>query len=158
MNTQWQISSLCILLTAGLLAAAMASFTSGAPEGDVKGVEPRPVEDDMHEFMEYAFEPAYKRLQAAMAKEPADNGGWKAIKGESLQLAEGGNLLLIRTPQDDASIWREMSAAVRGAGGELYAAAKKKDFVASRKSYETLLLKCNAYHDKFAGGEHQLSP
>ena len=112
----------------------------------------------MHEFMEYAFEPAYKRLQAAMAKEPADNGGWKAIKGESLQLAEGGNLLLIRTPQDDASIWREMSAAVRGAGGELYAAAKKKDFVASRKSYETLLLKCNACHDKFAGGEHQLSP
>ena len=141
MNTQWQISSLCILLTAGLLAAAMASFTSGAPEGDVKG-----------------FEPAYTRLQAAMAKEPADNGGWKAIKGESLQLAEGGNLLLIRTPQDDASIWREMSAAVRGAGGELYAAAKKKDFVASRKSYETLLLKCNACHDKFAGGEHQLSP
>ena len=29
----------------------------------------------MHEFMEYVFEPNYKRLKVVMASEPADNAG-----------------------------------------------------------------------------------
>jgi hypothetical protein len=52
----------------------------------------------------------------------------------------------------------EWSVAVRATGGDLYQAAKKKDFPAARKHYETMLTKCNACHTQFAHGEHQLSP
>ena len=51
-----------------------------------------------------------------------------------------------------------MSSEVRAAGGQLYQAAKKKDLTAARTHYETMLKKCNACHQKFADGEHQLKP
>jgi hypothetical protein len=120
--------------------------------------KPAPVEESMHEFMEYVFEPAYKRLKVAMAAAPTDNAGWKAIKGDSLPLAEAGNLLLTRLPDDDAAAWAGHSAKVRDFGGQLYGAAKKKDFPAARKAYESMIQNCNACHDQFAGGSHILKP
>ena len=84
------------------------------------GPKPAPVEESMHEFMEYVFEPAYKRLKVAMAAAPADNAGWKAIKGDSLPLAEAGNLLLTRLPDDDAAAWAGHSVKVRDFGVQLY--------------------------------------
>ena len=119
---------------------------------------PEPVEDDMHEFMEYVFQPTYRRLKAEMAEQPADNQAWKAIKSDSLILAEGGNLLLIRTPDEKADSWNEHSAAVRELAGELYASAKAKDYAAAREHYTTMLQKCNSCHNDFADGEHQLKP
>jgi hypothetical protein len=120
--------------------------------------KPRPVEKDMHEFMEYVFEPTYQRLKQSMASEPADNPRWKRIKSDALILAEGGNLLLLRTPPEDSKTWDENSAAVRDLGGKLYASAKKKDYPSARRDYEAMLVNCNACHTKFAKGEHQLTP
>jgi hypothetical protein len=48
--------------------------------------------------------------------------------------------------------------AVRDSAGQLYKAARKKDFDASRKSYEQMLTKCNSCHKQFAGGKHMLAP
>ena len=112
----------------------------------------------MHEFMEYVFQPTYKRLKSSIAVEPADNNAWKGIKADALILAEGGNLLLLRSPKEDAAAWSDLSAAVRESGGSLYQSAKKKDYKSARQQYEVMLKKCNACHDKFADGEHQLSP
>ena len=39
-----------------------------------------------------------------MAAAPADNAGWKAVKSDALILAEGGNLLLLRQPPDEADV------------------------------------------------------
>lgn len=122
------------------------------------GADTKPVEPDMHEFMEYAFEPGYKRLKASLAAEPADKAAWKGIKGDSLTLAEAANLLIMRAPDKDSKEWTEMSIAVREAGGSLYQAAKKKDYKDARQHFEIMLKKCNACHDHFADGEHQLSP
>jgi hypothetical protein len=109
-----------------------------------------PVESDMHEFMEYVFQPTYLRLQKLMASEPADNQGWKGIKADALTLAEGGNLLLIRVPKEDGKQWVQHSVQARDLGGQLYQAAKKKDFKSARKHYETMLTKCNACHQQLA--------
>jgi hypothetical protein len=158
-RTWWSL--LCLLVTLGFLLGAMHTDRPVAAQAAKGAAEaaPRPVEDDMHEFMEYYFEPAYLRLKAAMASAPADNRGWKAIKGESLALAEGGNLLLLRAPQDEqAAVWRQLSLGVRELGGKLYDAGKKKDFAAARTHYETLLQRCNKCHDAFADGKHQLAP
>lgn len=117
-----------------------------------------PVEKDMHEFMEYAFEPTFKRLKPAMAAQPADNTGWKVIKADGLILAEGGNLLLARQPEEHADVWVQLATTVRKHGGELYAAGKKKDFAAASMAYTAMIENCNACHKKFADGEHQLEP
>lgn len=117
-----------------------------------------PVESDMHEFMEYVFQPSYKRLQAAMASEPADNAGWKAIKAEALVLAESGNLVILRGGDEDRAAWIAHASGSRTHGGKLYAAAREKNFAAAQEHYKAMLQSCNACHDQFAGGEHQLSP
>ena len=139
----------------GVLVSLMGGSTLTGEE-EVSLV--RPVDDDMHHFMEYVFEPSYKRLKTQMAEEPKDKEGWKAIKGDSLTLAEVANLLMTRAPDEDADAWREQSAAVRVHGGELYQAARKSDFAAARKAYVTMLNNCNACHTKFADGKHQLQP
>mgnify|MGYP002623403585 FL=1 len=130
--------------------------TQAAAAAAQNGIEP--VEPDMHEFMEHVFQPTFKRLRTAMAAEPADNAVWKAIKADSLILAEGGNLLLMRTPTDDAADWAKHSVHVRDFGSHLYRAAKTKDFPAARKGYESMVTNCNACHHQFAGGEHILKP
>lgn len=126
--------------------------------GQLGAAEPKPVESDMHEFMEYVYQPTYKRLKAAMASEPTQNSAWKEIKSTSLILAESGNLLLSRAPEKAADEWNEYSIATRDLGGDLYRAAKKKDYAAAMTSYKAMLQKCNACHTTYAHGEHQLSP
>ena len=122
------------------------------------GANPEAVDDDMHHFMEYVFEPNYKRLKGQMATAPQENAAWKAIKGDALTLAECANLLLLRGPEERASQWRRLSIAVRKNGGNLYQAARATDYAAARESYTTMLNNCNRCHQLFADGEHQLEP
>jgi hypothetical protein len=119
---------------------------------------PVPVDTSMHDFMEGVFQGPYKRLKTAMAEEPKDNAGWKAIRSEALILAEGGNLLLLRKPAKDAEEWVKYSVATRDAGAELFKAAKAKDFAASKKAYKAMLNHCNACHKKFDEENHEITP
>lgn len=145
---------------AGCLLAALAPNMSGtawsgpaAPADDVQ-----PVEDSMHEFMEYVFQPTYLRLKATMAAAPADNKGWKAIKADSLVLAESCNLLFSRAPEGSAADWIAHAKASREKGGALYAAGKAKDFAAATTAWKTMLESCNACHKQFEDGKHILQP
>lgn len=151
------LGSAGLILIVSLGSLIVARHRTSAAEG-AASASAKPVEPDMHEFMEYAFEPAYKRLKLAMAAEPADKSGWKGIKADSLVLAEGGNLLLLRRPRENVATWNELSAAVRNSGGLLYQAAKQRDFAAAREHYQLMLKNCNVCHNEFAGGEHQLEP
>jgi len=144
-----------ILITANALRTQP---TAVATERTTDVTELKPVDDDMHHFMEYVFEPNYKRLKAGLAANPKDKSGWKSIKGDSLTLAEGANLLLLRSPEKNADDWRKLSVDVRRFGGEVYQAARKADYTAARKSYVAMLRCCNSCHKQFADGEHQLKP
>lgn len=137
-------------------AKPMAASDSG--EGESAGAKVEPVEADMHELMEYAFEEPYKRLKAALATPPADRAAWKVIKSDALLLAEGGNLLLSRGPEKHRDAWERHSVEVRTVGAALYKAAKTRDHAAARPEWEALVQKCNACHNAFADGEHQLTP
>ncbi len=143
-----------------LVGLSFALPVSQVPEAQAQSVSEgsQPVESDMHEFMEYMFQPTYKRLQKSIAAEPTDKAGWKGIKADSLVLAEAGNLLLHRGPKEALAAWDDLSMAVRDDGSKLYQSAKARDFKSARQHYERMITKCNACHDKFAEGEHQLSP
>jgi hypothetical protein len=99
------VATLSILgfLTALFVFSNMSSTTAPAVAADdAKAAAAAPVEDDMHEFMEYVFEPTFKRLQQQMAVKEKDRAVWKQIKSDSLILAEGGNLTMMRGGKDSA--------------------------------------------------------
>lgn len=150
------------LLGLGAAATLAACCGWGATAADPAPAAPSaaevPVEPDMHEFMEYVFEPGYKRLKVAMTAAPADAKGWKPIKGEALALAEACNLLLHRVPESDGAKWTASAVGARDAGKAFYAAAKKKDFPAAQAAYGAMLKQCNTCHTDFADGKHQLMP
>jgi hypothetical protein len=116
-----------------------------------------PVEDDMHEFMEYVFQPTYLRLKQSMAALNANQTDWKAIKSDALILAESTNLLLHRGQTDDPA-WSKHAVATRQAGATFYAAAKASDVEQTRAGYVGMLTRCNACHEEFTGGEPKLVP
>lgn len=117
-----------------------------------------PVEDSMHEFMEYVFQPTYVRLKASMATAPADNKGWKAIKSDSLILAESCNLLFNRKPEEHGEDWVKHAVAAKASGAALYGAAKTKEFETATAAWKSMLNNCNACHKQFEDGKHILQP
>ncbi|MDA1232299.1 MAG: hypothetical protein O2856_16115 [Planctomycetota bacterium] len=156
-------------LASSLLAAAIVvvgvafaySTTNDAHASDspvVDADDAAPVEESMHEFMEYVFQPTYLRLKATMATAPADNKGWKALKSDSLILAESCNLLFVRQPDEHADDWTKHAIAAKASGAELYKAAREKNFEAASTAYKAMLNNCNACHKQFEEGKHMLQP
>ena len=152
-------TTLCLLIILGLFGWGMMAANSSATADEPKpSAGPQPVDTSMHHFMEYVFEPNYKRLKASLASEPKDKQAWKGIKGDALTLAEATNLLMVRGPKQNGYAWAPLSLAVRTRGSELYQAARKSDYTAARKAYTAMLTNCNACHEKYADGKHQLQP
>jgi hypothetical protein len=120
--------------------------------------EIRPVDVNMHDFMEGMFQVPYRRLKAAMEKQPTDPAGWKALRSDALILAEGSNLLLVRKPEKDVADWLKYSSASRDAGADLIKAAKQNNFEASKEAYLRMLDHCNACHKQFENGKHIMKP
>lgn len=118
----------------------------------------KPVEADVHEFMEYAFEPFFHELKESLAESPKDKKAWVPVKANSLILAENGNLLMLRGPDEGKAEWNKISADLRDQGKLLYQAAKKRDYEVARKEYVSFVAKCNVCHEKFADGEHMQKP
>ncbi len=157
---RWIVCAVSALAVCVLLNRAETIRPVQAAEKEPAKPAPKvvPVPVNMHDFMEGVFQAPYKRLKVAMAAEPKDNAGWKAVRSDALILAEGGNLLLSRVPEKDADLWTKYSVDSRDAGADMVKAAKAKDFPATKKAYETMLGHCNACHKKFEDGKHILTP
>jgi hypothetical protein len=120
--------------------------------------EIKPVDVNMHDFMEGLFQVPYRRLKVAMEKEPTEPPGWKALRSDALILTEGSNLLLTRKPDKDTADWVKYSIASREAGAEMVKAAKEQNFAASKEAYVRMLEHCNSCHRQFENGKHILKP
>ncbi len=145
-------AALCGTGRRGLLSPESAQAGSAEPARMV------PVEEDMHEFMEYFFQPTYRRLRATMQSSELNSAAWKGVKSDGLILAEGANLLFIRGPEEKREQWEKLATDVREHASELYQAGKKKSGDMAGKSYRAMIESCNACHNAFADGEHQLKP
>ncbi len=116
------------------------------------------VEQDMHEFMEYVFQPTYRRLRKNLNDQAAEGPSWKAIRSDALILAESCNLLFLRQPEADADDWIRHAAAARAGGSDVYRAAQSKDFPKTAAAFRSMLNHCNACHRQFEDGRHILKP
>lgn len=152
--------SFCLAMT----SCCMLWFAANRPDGsslasfDEAEATIKPVEVNMHDFMEGMFQAPYRRLKVAMEKEPTEPPGWKSLRSDALILAEGCNLLLTRLPEKDIEDWKKYSIEARQAGEQVVLAGKAKDFSKARASYETMLSHCNACHRQFENGKHILAP
>ena len=144
-----------VLTSVFAIWAARSGFpgnaTAAEPDGRTKAT-PKAVEEGCLELMEYVFDEPFHRLKEALAAEPRDKAAWKTIKSDSLILAECSNLLLLRNPYDE-ELWDETSVACRQDGGEIYAAAKKKDLAAATAAFRSMVINCNRCHDEYGGEE-----
>ena len=157
----WCLAGLGVITGVGLLKQDTAAANYNARPATTQPTaaeEVVPVEDSMHEFMEYVFQPTYKRLKVSMAAAPADNNGWNAVKSDALILAESCNLLLGRKPDNDGDDWVKHAIASKNAGAELYQAARAKNYEAASTSYRKMLDNCNACHRQLEDGKHILQP
>lgn len=152
------ISLVALLLAVVLSIQSQTMVAKGQPPAGDSDDSSVPVEDDMHEFMEYVYQPPYKRLKALIAVAEKDNATWKGIKSDALILAESGNLLLGRGPDSDQADWNKHSIASRTFGGQLYRAAKEKNVEKTEQAYKMMLESCNACHQQFSGGDPELMP
>ncbi|HQX54003.1 MAG TPA: hypothetical protein PLY87_17490 [Planctomycetaceae bacterium] len=153
------ILAMLIAIAGVRLTCTLSSSEASAGYAPIVAVDDAaPVEDSMHEFMEYVFQPTYLRLKASMAAAPADNKGWKAIKSDSLILAESCNLLFARKPDEHAEDWVKHAIASKSSGAELYKAAKAKEFETATTAWKSMLNNCNGCHKQFEDGKHILQP
>ena len=121
-------------------------------------IELKPVDTNMHDFMEGMFQAPYRRLKESIAAEPKDNNGWKAIRSDVLILAEASNVAALRKPEKDEDKWNAFCLACKQDGEATFKSAKQKNYAETRKNYEAMLVNCNACHKVFAEGKHQLVP
>lgn len=118
----------------------------------------RPVVD-VHHLMEDIVESAFDTVQSGLGERPADAKAWKRVRGASVTIAETGNLLLGRRPEDaEAKEWAALAGSLRDRGEELYKAARAKDYDAAKRAYATVVTACNSCHTKFAEGEPKIEP
>ena len=152
--------SICLVLIA-ICMLCFSSIPSQNPGGKLTeetDTAIKPVDVNMHDFMEGMFQAPYRRLKTAMEKEPMEPPAWKSLRSDALILAEGCNLLLTRLPEKDIEDWKKHSIEARQAGEQVVLAGKAKDFSKARASYETMLNHCNACHRQFENGKHILAP
>lgn len=148
------------IFVAGFTGWQLSSTTVTSAEPTVQKLAQQAVETDVHEFMEHYNQPIYRRLKAALAADPdnQDKQQWGRIADDSLLLAEVGNLLFLRGPQQNRDAWLQHAVTVREAGSKLYHAAKQQNGAAAQNNYNQLIDNCNQCHKQFAGGEHILEP
>ncbi|MEZ6093159.1 MAG: hypothetical protein R3C03_02815 [Pirellulaceae bacterium] len=124
-------------------------------EGNEGGSAFEPV-DDMHHFMEYVCEPSYRALKDVLQNEPEDRRVWRQIRSASMILAETSSIVAERAPEENAELWKEISAEVYKHSRAIFDVSSKREFAAVKASYESMVDQCNRCHNEFENGRHQL--
>lgn len=92
----------------------------------------------------------FRGLDRHLAQKPTEVETWTFIRGQSLLIAETGNLLMLRPPRNQGQdIWLARSADLREAATTLARSAAAQDYTASRKNLVALTNACNACHQTF---------
>lgn len=90
-------------------------------------------------------------LSKTFRDKPTEAEAWGFARGQSLLIAETGNLLLMRPPKSSASqeAWLTHAGELREAGVALARAAAAKDYAKSRSALADVANVCNRCHQAF---------
>lgn len=102
-------------------------------------------------LMEGLAQPNFKSLDKLLKDEPADAEAWQFARGQSLLIAETGNLLMLRPPKSAAAedAWMKRATDLREKATALARAAAAKDSIKGRAALHAVAASCNRCHETF---------
>jgi cytochrome c556 len=102
-------------------------------------------------LMEGLAQPNFKSVDKLLKEEPADAEAWQFARGQSLLIAETGNLLMLRPPKSSSAedVWMKRATDLRETATTLARAAAAKDPVKGRAALLAVAASCNRCHETF---------
>jgi hypothetical protein len=102
-------------------------------------------------LMEGLAHPNYRAVEKHLeGKGPKDGDTWMFARGQSLLIAETGNLLLLRPPRNDGRDgWMRRAMDMRESATNLGRQLANRDLERSRTALADLTTKCNNCHQAF---------
>lgn len=152
-----------ILVTRTRFWFAVAAFAVGAVFLSFAHSQPVPVRKPLPKLepvaetkllMEGLADPNARAVGKLLAARPKDAETWTLIRGQSLLLAESGNLLLMRPPKTKAGeeSWMTYAGELRESASTLSRAAAAKDYLQARTALAGVANACNRCHQTFRVG------
>jgi hypothetical protein len=148
-----------VLFVAALLLPLLSGpAASQAPRGSSR---PRPKLEPIAEtklLMEGLLQANMRGLERILRQQPSDDSAWIFARGQSLIIAETGNLLLLRPPRTSGQdAWIDLAAELRSKATNLARSAAAKDLERSRTGLAELAVSCNRCHQAF-GQQTRIAP
>jgi len=93
----------------------------------------------------------YRGLDKLLKQRPADVETWVFGRGQALLIAESGNLLLLRPPNNaqGEKVWMELATDMRQEATAMARALAGRDYTRSVATFHTLTATCNRCHQTF---------
>jgi hypothetical protein len=145
-----------------LLAAVAACVSLGVapralPQGVTRPVPPpqrpgprlEPVAETRL-LMEGLNQANFRGLEKILKEKPTDDEAWVFARGQSLLIAETGNLLMLRPPKNPGeAAWMEHATDLRDTATKLSRTVAKHDYDGSRAALRDVADSCNRCHKTF---------
>jgi hypothetical protein len=97
----------------------------------------------------------YRSLEKLLKQKPGDPDTWTFVRGQSLLIAETGNLLLLRPPRHGgADDWMQNAMDLRTAAAGLARKAGDRDYEGSVAGLRKVASVCNRCHETFRVATH----
>ncbi|QJX00463.1 cytochrome c [Frigoriglobus tundricola] len=136
------------------VGAVFLSLAHSQPQPARKPLpKPEPVAETKL-LMEGIADPNTRALGKLLAAKPKDADAWAFARGQSLLLAEAGNLLMMRPPKSKAGedSWLTHAGELRDSATALARAAAAKDYLQARTALAGVANACNRCHQTFRVG------
>ena len=101
-------------------------------------------------IMEGMTLPNYRGLEGQLQKKPADAEGWTFVRGQSLLIAESGNLLMLRPPKNQGQdAWMRLATDLRERATDVARQAANRNYDKTVSAVTDLTSSCNRCHQTF---------
>jgi hypothetical protein len=146
LRVRWRL--FLLPLAVGLLLTPAAAPQSPRPKS---GPPPRPeAVAETRLLMEGINQANFAGLERLLKQKPADVESWAFARGQALLIAECGNLLLLRPPNNQGeTAWLERSRDLREAATTLARAAGKRDYDGCVTGMTDVANACTRCHQTF---------
>jgi hypothetical protein len=130
-----------------LLVLIVVACTGATAQYEDPGLEPVA---ETRLLMEGLNQSNFRGLDRLLNKRPENVETWAFIRGQSLLVAETGNLLMLRPPRNQgAAAWNRHSAELRTSATDLARHAARQDYPRARLALVQLATSCNRCHQTF---------
>ncbi|HEX4591943.1 MAG TPA: hypothetical protein VH120_18540 [Gemmataceae bacterium] len=140
---------LLAVVVAPLLFVAPASPQLLPRNRSQAGPKPEPIAETKL-LMEGLLQANVRGLEKNLAQPPTDQDTWAFVRGQSLLIAETGNLLMLRPPRlEGQDAWLAAAAELREKATAIARSAAARDADGCRRGLVTLAGTCNRCHQTF---------